>query len=69
MSYFEREWTLVQAAEQLQLAPATLRIQVGRGRLKARKVGNAWVVTQREVDLYRDTILGRPGRKQRDVHR
>jgi excisionase family DNA binding protein len=44
--------TLVQAAERLQMSPDTLRWQVRNGKLKARKVGPVWTVSEREVERY-----------------
>lgn len=57
--------TLAEAAEQLGIAPSTLRHQARTGRLKARLMGKTYVVTEREVSRYRATSLGRPGRPSR----
>ncbi|HSW42625.1 MAG TPA: helix-turn-helix domain-containing protein [Patescibacteria group bacterium] len=54
--------TLAEAAERLGLAASTLRHQVHAGRLRARLIGKTYVVTERELDRYRATSLGRPGR-------
>jgi excisionase family DNA binding protein len=54
--------TLTEAAERLGLAASTLRHQVQAGRLRARLIGKTYVVTAREVERYRATSLGRPGR-------
>jgi excisionase family DNA binding protein len=51
--------TLTEAAAVLGLEQSTLRRQIGRGSLKARKVGPIWVVTVAEVDRYRAEHLGR----------
>ena len=53
--------TTIETAERLGLAPATVRRQVGLGRIAARKVGRDWQVTAREVERYRAETLGRPG--------
>ena len=45
--------TLVEAAAILGVTAATLRQQIARGTLKARKVGRDWSVTPREVERYR----------------
>ena len=45
--------TLAQAADELGLAAATLRWQIANGKLKARKFGNSWVITRRELERYR----------------
>ena len=45
--------TLNEAAASLGITPDTLRQQIGRGRLKATKVGTVWTVTPREVERYR----------------
>ena len=55
--------TLTQAAAALGVSAATLRQQIGNGRLRARKIGPVWTVTQREVERYRTASLGRPGRR------
>ena len=54
--------TLAQAAALLGLSPSTLRVQVGRGKLRARLVGKTWTVSEREVERYRAESLGRVGR-------
>jgi excisionase family DNA binding protein len=54
--------TLAEAARRLDLAPTTLRDQVRRGRLAAKKIGRDWLVTEAEVERYRADSLGRPGR-------
>jgi len=49
--------TLTEAAQSLGLSPITLRIQIRNGKLKARKLGRDWIVTQREVERYRRESL------------
>lgn len=44
--------TLAEAAARLGLSPSTLLTQVQRGRLKARKVGPIWTVSEREIARY-----------------
>ena len=44
--------TLIEAARMLGIEPGTLRVQIGKGKLKARKVGRDWHVTPREVARY-----------------
>ena len=44
--------TLIQAAAVLGVTPATLRQQIGRGRIKARKIGRDWHVSAAEVRRY-----------------
>ena len=51
--------TLTEAAASLGLDASTLRRQVARGSLRARKVGPVWTVTKREVERYRSIHLGR----------
>jgi excisionase family DNA binding protein len=45
--------TLEEAAARLGLAASTLRWQIHKGKLKARKLGPLWVVSEREVERYR----------------
>lgn len=56
---------LQEAADVLGLAPATLRAQIPKGKLRATKRGRDWHVTPREVERYRRDSLnqakgGRP---------
>ncbi len=44
--------TLAEAAERLGVDPGTLRVQIHNGKLKARKVGPIWTVSEREVERY-----------------
>lgn len=44
--------TLSQAAEILGMSPDTLRWQVRNRKLRARKLGNLWTVTEAEVERY-----------------
>jgi excisionase family DNA binding protein len=54
--------TLAQAAAELGIAHATLRHQVQLGRMKARLFGKTYVISTEELERYRATSLGRPGR-------
>ena len=54
--------TTKEAAALLGLSPATVRRQVENGAIAARKVGRDWTITPREVERYRITSLGKPGR-------
>lgn len=50
-----KTYTLRQAAERLNMAPGTLRVQVHNGRLKATKVDGIvphWVVSEKEITRY-----------------
>jgi hypothetical protein len=51
--------TLNEAAATLGLSPDTLRVQVNKGQLKAKKVGPVWTVTPGEVERYRRESLGK----------
>jgi excisionase family DNA binding protein len=51
--------TLEQAATQLGLAASSLRWQIRNGKLRARKVGPVWTVSEREVERYRKEHLRR----------
>jgi excisionase family DNA binding protein len=44
--------TLIEAAAILGVTAATLRQQIAKGKLHARKVGRDWSVTPREVERY-----------------
>lgn len=54
--------TLTEAAASLGITAASLRQAIARGSLRARKVGNTWTVTPREVERYRTDHLGKRGR-------
>ena len=54
--------TLTEAAAELGISAATLRHQVQGGRLAARLFGKTYVITADELERYRATSLGRPGR-------
>ena len=54
--------SLAEAAEELGVAPVTLRAAIGRGRFSARKFGPVWVTTRAEVERYRRESLGQRGR-------
>ena len=51
--------TLPEAAAQLGLSPSTLRVQLHKGRLKGRKVGRDWQVSNREIERYRAESKGK----------
>ena len=44
--------TLEQAAARLGLAASSLRWQIRNGKLRARKIGPIWTVSEREVERY-----------------
>jgi excisionase family DNA binding protein len=54
--------TLAEAAAELGISAATLRHQVQLGRVKARLFGKTYVITAEELERYRATSLGKPGR-------
>jgi len=54
--------TLTEAAIELGISAATLRHQVQGGRLSARMFGKTYVITADELERYRATSLGKPGR-------
>lgn len=45
--------TLSEAAALLGVTSATLRQQIAKGKLRARKIGRDWTVTAHEVERYR----------------
>jgi excisionase family DNA binding protein len=49
--------SLSEAAAVLGLEPGTLRVQIHNGKLRGRKVGPIWTVTEREVERYRTESL------------
>jgi excisionase family DNA binding protein len=57
--------TLRVAAERLGITPDTLRAQIRRDRLHARKLGRDWLVDEAEVNRYARMFLGRSGRQPR----
>lgn len=44
--------TLAEAAARLGVQPGTLRVQIAKGKLKAKKMGRDWFVSGREVERY-----------------
>ena len=54
--------TLTEAAAELGISSATLRHQVQLGRMQARLFGKTYVVSTEELERYRATSLGKPGR-------
>jgi excisionase family DNA binding protein len=54
--------TLTEAAAELGISAATLRHQVQAGRLAATLFGKTYVITDEELERYRATSLGKPGR-------
>jgi excisionase family DNA binding protein len=55
--------TVSEAARLLGLSDATVRRQIGNGRLRAEKPGRDWDISPEEVGRYRAESLGRRGRK------
>lgn len=55
--------TLTEAAARLHLDPSSLRHQIRNGKLRARKVGPVWTVSEREVDRYGRENRGKLGPK------
>ena len=49
--------SLAEAAQSLGIEHDTLRRQIRLGKMKARKVGPIWTVTEREVERYRKEHL------------
>lgn len=50
--------TLKEAAAHLGLSPSTLRVQIRNGKLRGRKVGSVWTVSEREAERYRAVSKG-----------
>ena len=44
--------TLNEAAERLGVQAGTLRVQIAKGKFKAKKMGRDWFVSEREVARY-----------------
>ena len=44
--------TLTEAAARLGVTAATLRQQIANGRLRAKKIGRDWTVSEREIERY-----------------
>jgi excisionase family DNA binding protein len=51
--------TLAEAADLLEITSDTLRQAIGRGSLKAVKLGPIWTVSRAEVERYRQKHLGK----------
>jgi excisionase family DNA binding protein len=47
-----KEYTLAEAGARIGRSPSTLQNQIHNGKLKARKVGKTYVVTDRELARY-----------------
>jgi excisionase family DNA binding protein len=47
--------TLTEAAASLGVTAATLRQQIAKGKLKARKVGRDWSVSKAAIEKYRSS--------------
>lgn len=54
--------SLAEAAEELGIAPVTLRAAIARERFAARLFGKTYVTTRAEVERYRRENLGQVGR-------
>lgn len=54
--------TVTEAAAALGLKPSTIRAQIKNGAIKATRIGPIWTITPREVERYRATSKGKPGR-------
>jgi hypothetical protein len=50
--------TLNEAAVVLGLSPETLRVQINRGKLRAKKVGPVWTVTPHEIERAASHLAG-----------
>ncbi len=59
--------TVNEAARELGILPATVRIQILRGVIPAHKIGRDWIIAPEAVDRYRADHLGRPGRRPKDA--
>lgn len=55
--------TTAEAAAALGLAPSTVRRQIAQGRIRARRAGRDWRISEAEVERYRAESLGQPGRR------
>lgn len=51
--------TTAEVAERLGIAEGTVRVQIAKGKLRARKVGRDWNITPAEVERYRRESRGR----------
>jgi hypothetical protein len=58
-----------EAARMLGLRPNSMREQAEAGVLRAVKVGQTWVTTEREVERYRREHLGKVGPKSKRPNR
>jgi excisionase family DNA binding protein len=59
--------TTLEAAERLGLNVGTVRLQIAKGKLRARKVGRDWNVSPSEVERYRRESLGQAKGQPRKV--
>jgi len=61
--------TTDEAADRLGLAPATLRAQIGKGKLRGTKRGRDWWIVSGEVERYRRESLGQAKGAPRRIDR
>lgn len=54
--------TVTEAAASLGIKPSTVRAQIKNGAIKASRVGPLYTITEKEVERYRATSRGKPGR-------
>jgi excisionase family DNA binding protein len=61
--------TIQMAADELGVTAHTIRVQIGKGRIRIEQVGASRLISTAEITRYRSESLGQPGRKVNDVLR
>lgn len=57
--------TVIEAAHQLGISPATVRQQIRNGKLRAEKHGSVWLLLPREIARYRiESLREQSGQEQ-----
>lgn len=55
-----------EAAEKLDLSIRRVQTLITSGRLPARKIGNSYIVREKDLDLVKDRTPGRPSKESRE---
>ena len=59
----------IEAARRLGISDARVRALIMSGRLKATKVGGAWLIDPKDLNAVKDRKVGRPRKARKSVKR